>query len=1003
MVNALKKSTRREIKNSFSRWFAILAIVALGVGFFCGLKVCREAFQLTGDEYLSKQNMYDYEFISTLGLDEDGVNYLKTLDGVEYVTGSYSSDIIYRYNDEELVAKLLTCDNEVNKPMLIEGKLPEKENEIAVDQNRFTMDDIGKTVVFAASNDKDTLDMFKKKEFTITGLVESPLYLNFERGSTSLGNGSVNCYMYLSKNAWDIDYYTEIYLTLKEKHMIFTDEYDDMIDENEDRFTDALDIIALNRYDEIKEEALDKLRDGEKELADGKKDLEDAKKKLRDAKKEISDGKIEIKENENKLNKSQKELDDSKKELAENEEKYSQLILAYGDNNPQAVAMRAGLDEAKIKIEDGQKEIDKGWKEIEKAKKELVDGEKKIADAEDEIKDGNKDIEKAEKEIKKAKKDIDDIKKPHTYLLTRNENIGYVCFDNDTNIVDGMAKIFPVFFLLVAALVVMTTMTRMVDEERTQIGILKALGYSKRKILGKYTTYSLSASLIGGVFGFFLGSYLFPFVIWKAYGMMYSFSDLIVVFNWKTGILSVLAALICTVGTTLFSCYRDLSEVPAQLIRPKAPALGKRILLERITFIWKRMSFLHKVSARNIFRYKKRFFMMVLGISGCTALLVTGMGINDSISNVVSQQYDEIYNIDYTVTFEDDLTESDREDFVLDSCDVSDDYMFVYSLSMDAHGKDITKATNVVVIEDNDGLSTSKDCLDGDNLLYRAMTFINIHTPKDRLNLKDLKGREEYVIGLDEATGQVPIPFPKKDECIVNSNLAVRLGLKLGDEISITDSNHNEVKCKIVGLCENFVYNYVYLSQSTWEQQMGDYSANSAFIIGKEGIDPNEGGANLANLDNVASVSITNEFKDRINNMMSAMDYVVALIIACAGALAFIVLYNLTNINITERIREIATIKVLGFYPKETAQYVFRENIILTSIAAVIGLPLGWLLNQYVMNQVIIDLLCFDVHVNPLSYVISIAVTFLFSTIVNIFMRMRLNMINMAESLKSIE
>ena len=1028
MKDMLRKSTFREIKGSFSRWLAILGIVALGVGFFSGLRVTKEAFTKTGDEYLQRLNMFDYELISTLGIDDNNIKEIEETEGVLYAEGSYSCDALIAFEDsEEGVAKMLSITENINKADLRAGRMPEKGNECLGDYGAFSEKDIGSKIRISDSNEEDTKDGFRYKEYTITGLAESPLYLNFERGSTSLGNGSVRCFIYVPPAGWNKDCFTEMYVKLSDADQeIFSDEYEDRVDSMEDKITAAFESCSCERYDDILAEANEKLNKSEKklkkaksEVADGEKEIRDNEKALSDAEKKISEGKAAIKTGKAELAEKKKELEKAKKDLAKAEKEYKagtaefeqQKEAAYAPLEPLLAAMKqaegtpyydqykAQYDAAKSKIDaelnkgeaalsKAKKEIDKGRKgitsgekaiksgeqqlsskqaEIQTAETKLSDGRKELSDGKAELADAKAKIKTGEKELKKAKKKVKDIKKPDTYVLTRSSNIGYVCFDSDTAIVQQVAKIFPLFFFLVAALVVMTTMTRMVDEQRTQIGVLKALGYSRRRILGKYIFYTVSAAVTGGIIGFYIGSYLFPLVIWKAYGMMYQFSDLVPVINHKLGAATVLAAIICAVSATLYSCLSEMREVPAELIRPKAPAFGKRIFLERIGFIWRRLPFLHKVSMRNIFRYKKRFVMMLLGICGCTALLVTGMGISDSIKTVVAQQYEEVLKVDYTVSFDEPVSAEDGRAFLDENKDVARKALFVYSVSMDAESRDSVKSVNVIAYDE-------------DSNEYPLEEFIDLH---------DVNGNK--------------LEYPGTGECIINSSLADRLGLKPGDTLSVHDSDMNTIEATISGTCENFVHNYMYINKETYTKETGKkYTMNSGYVIGVNGSN-SEDGAALSNADNVTSASVISEFKERIARMMSALDYVVLLVIACAGALAFIVLYNLTNINITERIREIATIKVLGFNRREVSQYVFRENIVLAIMAAIIGLPLGKLLHAFVMSQIVIDMISFDVHIKATSYIFAFITTLIFAVIVNIFLYFKLDRINMAESLKSVE
>lgn len=1002
MKNAMRKSTLREIKGSFSRWIAILAICTLGVGFFCGLKICKEAFLLTGNTFMSENHFFDFELVSTLGLEEKDVEKFQSMDGIDTARGSYSSDALFTVadGDSESVAKFHALIDDMNTPALDAGRLPVSSNECVADGRYFTEDDIGKKINICDTNKKDTRELFAHDEYEIVGLCESPLYLNFERGSTSLGNGSVAAYFYIPLDGWDSEVYTEIYLRLDDPGFVYSDEYKENADAMEKKLETALESCANSRYDEILADARKELADAEDKLADAKKELKDAEKEIADGERKIADGEKELNDNEKKLKSAKSKLYDSKSDYAKavsdfNDQKssaYSQLIeqkaqidalfgsegyeqalaqynAAKVQTDAQLEAAEAQLSSAAQQLKDAEREIELAYDKISDGRRELADSRKELEDGRKELEDGKIEVSDAQIEIDDARKELDDVENPKTYVLGRDTNIGYVCFDNDTSIVDSIARVFPVFFFLVAALVCMTTMTRMIDEQRTQIGVLKALGYSKGKILGKYVFYSGSASLVGGLIGFFGGSFLFPDVIWTAYGMMYDFADLIFVLNPTLGILSIAAAMLCCVGTTIFCCYAELSNVPAELIRPKAPALGKRILLERIPFVWNRLKFLHKVCLRNIFRYKKRFLMMVLGICGCTALLITAMGLSDSIKNVISVQYDEIFHNDYSVTFDKGLTEDEETEFTEKNSEYAESSLFLNTLSVDAHVGSQIKSVNMIVADPDDPIS-------------------------DFITLKNDAGLLDY---------------PTADgTCIINENLGQTLGLNVGDILTVYDSDMREMELDITAMCENHVYNYVYITFDTYEQNWGVAEINTAFVIARETdaefeVDYHAQAAKLMDSRHVSSVSITQDMRDRVNNMMTSLDYIIALVMACAGALAFIVLYNLTNINITERIREIATIKVLGFYPGETNAYVFRENIVLTAISALVGIPVGKWFHSFVMNEIQIDLLSFDIHIEPMSYIISVAMTFVFALIVNFAMYFRLEKINMAESLKSIE
>ncbi|MCR5584072.1 MAG: FtsX-like permease family protein, partial [Lachnospiraceae bacterium] len=553
--------------------------------------------------------------------------------------------------------------------------------------------------------------------------------------------------------------------------------------------------------------------------------------------------------------------------------------------------------------------------------------------------------------------------KPDTYVLTRNVNIGYASFENDSSIVEGIGNVFPIFFFLVAALVCMTTMNRMVEEKRTEIGVMKALGYKESRIMGKFLFYSGSAAIVGAVSGFIVGSKIFPYVIWHAYGILYNMPEIKFVINPVLATVSMIVAVICSMGATYVTLRNELRSNAADLIRPKAPASGKRVFLERITFIWKRMKFTNKVSVRNVFRYQKRLWMMVLGVGGCYGLLITGLGIRDSIADVCDRQFIDIQKYDMTVSFKGEG--GDRSDF---EALIEDDRDFIYSLTktVDVVSGNKVKSATLVVFDDSAKDKTGAD-------------FINFMDKNDRT-----------------------IPLPEKDEAILTEKMAKLLGVDEGDEVILRDTDMNEITVKVSGVMKNYVYNWAYISPETYLEARGEKpDFNTAYVKTEE--DGYALGAKVNGLDYVSSVGLTEEMSKRISSMMSSLDQVVWLVIASAAALAFIVMYNLTNINITERLREIATLKVLGFYSGETAVYVFRENMILTAFGIIAGLFMGYGLHRYVMYNINVEVVTFDTKILPVSYVYGVLLTFAFALFVDLVLFFKLEKIKMAESLKSVE
>ncbi len=1000
MKSMMKKTTLREIRESLGRYLAIMAIVALGVGLFAGLKITKTVMVGSADAFWQAQQLYDYRLVSTLGFEEEDVQALAQKADVRAVQGAMEADVLY--TDEQGNDKVLKAHSileNINMLETVAGRLPESDTECVVDDHLYGEEVIGSKIVLSGDNDQDDLDSFRYTEYTIVGTVRSPLYVQFERGTTSLGNGSVSGFVYLLPEGFATDYYTDIYVKFEEDAQVYSDEYDAYMDEREAQWETYCEEQGERRYQSIMTEAEEELADAEQELADEKAEAEvelaDAKQELTDAEKEIADGEKKLEDGEQELadNKriiaqKEQELADARAALeAQEAELASQEEALAGMMQGQAAGMqyqmpadmaRQQLEAGKAQIEEGEAELRKARGQIRDAGEEIEESRQELADARQEVEDGwqeyndakaefDEKIADAEQKLADARAEIADIEKPDTYVLGRETNTGYVCFESDSSIVEGIANVFPVFFFLVAALVCMTTMNRMVEEQRTQIGVLKALGYGEARIMGKYLFYSGSAAFTGCVAGYLAGIRLFPLVIWQAYGMMYRFGGIVYAFDWATAVLCLAASLLCSMGTTWASCRHELREVAAELMRPKSPKAGKRIFLEWIPFIWNRMKFLHKVSVRNIIRYKRRFLMMVIGISGCTALLLTGFAIRDSVTTVADRQFEEIQTYAVGVTLKDGVTKEDLsllEELDQIVADNGGDYGLAVETSMDLETADGIKSVKLIAAAEPESFGA----------------YFDLHTPAGE-----------------------PIAYPQAGEVVICNKLSERYRIRAGDTITLFNEDREELQAVVSGVCENYIYNYVYVNEETYRKATGETGYQSAYVNLPEEADVYVVGASLMKAEHVTAVAVNRDMLLRVSRMMTSMNYIVFVIIACAGALAFIVLYNLNNINITERIREIATIKVLGFYKKETATYVFRENTVLTGIGCAVGLVLGRLLHIYVMHEVDIDMMSFDVHVEPVSYLLSILLTFVFTWLINRIMSGKLDKINMAESLKSVD
>lgn len=991
----MKRTTLREIRQSFGRFFAILAIVALGVGFFSGLKVTRETMVATVNEYLREEHFYDLRLLSTMGFEQDDVEAFSGQEDVAAVAGGYNADILYiDKKGNESVLKVHSILDDMNGIQLTYGRMPQKADECVVDSNLFTSEQLGEKIKFSTNNEEDTLDLFAYDEYTIVGIARSTYYMNFERGTTSLGTGTVAGFLYLPDDGFSSEYFTEIFVRFNQDYGIYSKEYDDFIEDKTNQWETICEAQVEQRYQDILQEANDKIADAKQELADQEKEaeeelvdalntLEDADTQIADGETEIADAKKDLDDKQALLNTQKEQLEAQKVQLAtqlELQKAQLEAGIAQGQlTAAQAELAQAQLAAAQAQLADAQAQMDTAQAQINTARQTIEDKEQELVDAKQEAEDGWQEyrdskaefdtkIADANAEIADAEAEVADIEEPDSYVLDRYTNIGYSCFESDSSIVDGIANVFPIFFFLVAALVCITTMNRMVEEQRGQIGVLKALGYGEATIMSKYVFYSGSAAILGAVLGFVGGTWLFPRVIWTAYGIMYNLTNLLYVFNWELAAISIVVALLCSVGTTVFSCYYELHSVPADLMRPKAPKAGKRIFLEKITFIWKKLKFLHKVSLRNIFRYKRRFFMMIIGISGCTALLVTGLGIRDSVTGLPKDQFGSIQIYDAAVTFKKGQNVEADTEFTEAAAQWVQEYNYLSEQSVNLVTAGKTKSVNLIV-------------MDQSGMQQNLNQFVQLHTTKDEA-----------------------IQYPGDNQAVISHKLANTYRIKVGDEILLRNDEMQEIRATVSGIFENFVYNFAYINEETYTAQMKEApSFNAAYVNVGEETDIHQASAALMKLNAVSAVTVNEDVKERFSSMMKSLDYVVLLVIASAAFLAFIVLYNLSNINITERIREIATIKVLGFYKNETVSYVFRENLILTAIGGAVGLPLGTWLHRFVMSQINVDMVAFDVQVRPASYLLSLLFTFVFAWLINLFMSGKLDKINMAESLKSVD
>lgn len=780
MKKLLKETIVCMVKTS-KRFLSILIIVLLGVGFFAGIRAVAPDMENTLDAYYEENNFYDIYITSDYGVTDKVINRLEEDYNIE---AGYSFDAITN-KEEDYATRIISYDeeNEINKPKLIKGRMPEKADEVVIDNQISDSIKIG---------DKITIDsdLVLNKTLTVTGYVESPLYISTERDSTTLLSGQINYFLYMKTENILSPVKTTAYIKLDTEESRFSNKYEDL----------------------VKEE---------------------------------------------------------KKEIRK--------ILKEEENNAT-------------------------W-----------------------------------------------------YVLDINANTGFYQYEQDTERIDNVAKVFPLVFFIVAVLVCLTTMTRMVEEERSQIGTLKSLGYRDSAIMFKYILYASLATIIGSIIGVLIGYRILPELCFTMYQNLYKLGDIKLSYYSSLTFQGMMIALVCTLGATIYTCRKTLKESPANLLRPVAPRPGKRVLLERISFIWNKLSFSYKVTVRNVFRYTKRFLMTIIGIAGCTGLILAGFGLKDCIGKIVPNQYDELFTYDASITLNEEATENTINE--LTQVKEIKDLLRVQEESISIDNKDTNQSVTLIVPEED---------------------------PDDFIKLQSRKKKEEYNL---------------TDGIIITEKLANLLEVEVGDTLEFTGTNtYTE---KISHITENYLLHYIYLPKSSYKGS----TYNTVLIKTTEMTEKEEKtfAAKLKEIEGVSNISFTSTTRHVFDDTMESFAYVSLILIVSAGALAFVVLYNLSSVNISERRRELATIKVLGFYDKEVYQYINRENSILTVIGILLGLGIGNILTVYILKTCEIDNLMFDYSILWPSYIYAILITAAFAILVNIILYFSLKKIDMIESLKSVE
>ena len=1093
MNQTRKKDILRLIRNTKGRFLSLSAIIAIGVAFFVGVSGSAFLMGRNVDRYMDETGFRDIVVYSDYGFDEEDIEAISMISGVKEAEGLRFVDVFAADEETSRIVRVheYDKDSQISTFVLREGRLPQNKDEAVAEYgtDMFYRYELGSKVSLSRPDD-DLDDYLNVDEVTIVGLIDTPVYINSTKETSTLSNQYIKSYLYIPSDAFSIDVDMEVNVITDDGRGMyaFSDAYEECVSEIRDDISNIGIVQAKHRSDTIIAEAEKEYEKGLKEyedalekynsgIEDGKQQLTDAQQAIEDGKTQIASGKQQLIDSQNQLNSeyasNRKQIDDglaqldaAEKQLAEGKaelEKASSyiplletavkfydlldlfedndildkaiqqntelksiieilgglgveidsqklvgeiksslekqltdilkqngveaenmgdvrnVITSYYDGLAQIEAGQREIDNNRImlmqasatlesSIASGQSQIDQGWKEISDNESALITGQNEIDQGWDELNqqesDGKRQLDEAKEKLDKARQDIDDIASNKWMVLDHSMNYGIATYTGSIEQMDAIGSIFPVFFFLVAALVCLTTMTRMIDEERGQLGIMRALGYSKMQCTMKYLIYALSATLIGCVIGSVLGVLTFPIIIYECWKLLYIEPPLHIYVPWGLIFQALISFLAVMGGTTLYVCHTSLKEVPSLLMRPASPKLGKSTFIEKIGFIWNHLTFTWKVTIRNLIRYKRRFIMTVIGVGGCSALLVIGFGVRDSIDQMVKIQFDEIIHFDGSASLNKDITTDAQNDLI--------------------------KRTQQMKEVDE---TVFASCYSG---------IVSYGEENITANMQIFESDEEAAVLYDLRTRRGHTPLSIEDGLVISEKMSEDMGVSLGDMVTIESRTGVRKSIEVTGICEMYIENYAFLSSDTYKQLYGvDPNDNTLFVLCEE--DSMNVQKMLASDENVASIAFMDSQIDNFNTMIQALDMIIIVLIVSSLALAFVVLGNLMNINISERQREIATLKVLGFRKREVQSYIYKENNVLTFFGALFGLPLGIALHHWIMKDLQFSYVMFGVDVMPLSLVLSVVLTLAFGVIVNQLMKKKLASIEMVESLKSVE
>ena len=1007
------KNSFRKIWKSKGRFLSLILIVILGTSFFAGVRETASDMIKTLDNYYDETNLYDFKIVSTMGLTDDDIKSLEEIKGIEEVEGTYSIDTLIDGN-----AVKISALSDISKVTLVDGKMPKKIGECLGEEGYYN---IGDTIKI----EDDTY--LNNNTCKIVGTVNSSSYIYENKGISTVGDGKLDSLIYVPKDNFKLDYYTEIYLVAEgtKNELSYSDSYDEIIEKVNKKLQELKPLRETARYEEILKEAMDKVVEAENELAKVKSENEskfnDALTKLNSNKIKLDEGLEEYNSNLYTLNKTkedtEKEINNGFNALESAKTEFNNALSRAGltvdslqptldtvNTNISSLeeqlkgldssdslyeTLNATLSELKTNksnietlistnntlkeqentlnnsLSTWNREYNNAINELSSAKKEIDDGYKELEKGYDEYNTNYNlyldEISNYETEINDAKAEIQTIEKPVWYLLTRSDLTGYTSFYESATKVDSIAAVFPIFFILIAFLMAFNTMNRMIEEERSEIGAFISLGIRKSTISFSYLLYVFIACILGLVIGLSIGYTVIPRILYTVYAASFTIPKLSTYANPYACLIIVLTTIILMSIVVFITLIKDFRLAPATILRPASPKNGKKILLEYIKPFWKRLSFSWKITLRNLFRYKKRIFMTVLGIAGCTALLLTGFGIKDSLSDLLDIQYGEIQHYDATLVLNDDVNKDD----------------VTKSLSNN-------NLTNYITTN----ISSFTFKANNKNLDFTLIAFMSNDKINDYVTLKSLDGS---TLNLSD------------DGVIITEKMAELLDAEVGKNISIRNSDNELFIVKVSGITENYISNFMYMNSTYYEEIFDDTEYNSYLLNLDDSINKEKLSNNLLDTGYFGAIQYTEDNMDMFNDIIAGMNNIVYLIIAFSSFLAITVLYNLTIININERKREIATLKVLGFRDREVSSYVYRETIILTIVGIIVGIFLGFSLNTFILMIAETDEILFIKIIKPLSYVLSFIIIIVFSVIVQVITYFILKRVDMIDSLKSVE